>query len=141
MSEDKIIRRRERHQRANDESTQKAYQPYIDAEWGFLNHWYPALFSDELPEDEVEGVQICGIQIVLRRANGKVYALKDQCIHRGVRLSAKPMCFNKSTISCWYHGFTFNLESGNLDTIVGNPDDPLINNTELTTYPVHEVAG
>ena len=103
--------------------------------------WYPALFSDELAEDQVEGIQICGIQIVLRRANGKVFALKDQCIHRGVRLSAKPMCFNKETISCWYHGFTFNLESGNLDTIVGNPDDPLINNTELVTYPVHEVGG
>ena len=43
-------------------------------------------------------------------------------------MSAKPMCFNKETISCWYHGFTFNLETGNLDTIVGNPDDKLIDN-------------
>ena len=120
---------------------QKEYQPYVDADWGFVNHWYPALFSNELAEGEVEGIQIAGIQIVLRRANGKVYALKDQCIHRGVRLSAKPMCFNKETISCWYHGFTFNLESGNLDTIVGNPDDPLIGNTGLTTYPVQEAAG
>ncbi len=141
MANETPARRRPGNGRANDENTQKSYQPYIDAEWGFTNHWYPALFSDELAEDQVEGIQICGIQIVLRRANGKVFALKDQCIHRGVRLSAKPMCFNKETISCWYHGFTFNLESGNLDTIVGNPDDPLINNTELVTYPVHEVGG
>ena len=144
MSETKATRRAKgdvSSQRKNDRKTQSQYQPYKDAEWGFINHWYPALFSKELAEDQVEGIQICGVQIVLRRVDGKVYALKDQCIHRGVRLSAKPMCFTKSTISCWYHGFTYNLESGNLDTIVGNPDDKLINTTGLTTYPVEEIAG
>jgi len=142
MSSDKPIRRRNSGAaRKNDQQTQSQYQPYKDASWGFINHWYPALFSEELAEDEVEGIQICGVQIVLRRVDGRVYALKDQCIHRGVRLSAKPMCFNKETISCWYHGFTYNLASGNLDTIVGNPDDKLIDNTGLTTYPVEEVAG
>jgi len=80
--------------------------PIRDAAWGFVNHWYPALSSHELVEDQVEGVQICGIPIVLRRANGKVFALKDQCLHRGVRLSEKPMRFNKKTLSCWYYGFS-----------------------------------
>ena len=144
MSEIKATRRARgdrSSQRHNDRKTQSQYQPYKDAEWGFINHWYPALFSKELDEDQVEGIQICGVQIVLRRVDNKVYALKDQCIHRGVRLSAKPMCFTKSTVSCWYHGFTYNLKSGNLDTIVGNPDDKLINTTGLTTYPVEEIAG
>lgn len=127
--------------RLNDDKTQSQYQPYKDAAWGFVNHWYPALFSEELPEDKVEGIQICGIPIVLRRVDGKVYALKDQCIHRGVRLSAKPMCFNKSTITCWYHGFTFDLDDGKLSTIVANPDDPLVGTTGITSYPVEEVAG
>lgn len=128
-------------QRINDSKTQSQYQPYKDAAWGFINHWYPALFSEELPEDKVEGIQIAGIPIVLRRVDGKVFALKDQCLHRGVRLSAKPMCFNKSTITCWYHGFTFDLADGNLSTIVANPDDPLVGTTGITSYPVEEVAG
>lgn len=127
--------------RTNDARTQSQYQPYKDAAWGFVNHWYPALFSEELPEDHVEGIQICGKQIVLRRVDGKIFALKDQCLHRGVRLSAKPMCFNKETITCWYHGFTYGLNDGALKTIVGNPDDPLIGTTGITTYPVHEVNG
>ena len=127
--------------RLNDSKTQSQYEPYKQAEWGFVNHWYPAVFSEELEEDQVEGVQICGIPIVLRRVNGRVYALKDRCIHRGVRMSAKPMCFNKETISCWYHGFTFNLETGNLDTIVGNPDDKLIGTTGVTPYPSEEKCG
>lgn len=127
--------------RMNDEKTQSQYQPYKDAAWGFINHWYPALFSEELAEDAVEGIQICGIPIVLRRVDGKIYALKDRCIHRGVRLSQKPMCFNKETITCWYHGFTFDLDDGKLSTIVANPDDPLVGTTGLTTYPVQELAG
>lgn len=146
MSEQPIIRRRQvkngiSDARANNAKTQSQYQPYKDAAWGFINHWYPALFSNELAEDQVEGIQICGIPIVLRRVDGKVFALKDQCLHRGVRLSEKPMCFNKSTISCWYHGFTFDLESGKLATIVANPDDKLVGTTGITTYPVHEVNG
>ena len=127
--------------RTNDARTQSQYQPYKDAAWGFINHWYPALFSEELPDGHVEGIQICGVQIVLRRVNGKIFALKDQCLHRGVRLSAKPMCFNDETITCWYHGFTYDLENGELTTIVGNPDDKLIGTTGITTYPVDEVAG
>ena len=146
MSEEKVIRRRVvkngiSESRTNDSHTQSQYQPYKEAAWGFINHWYPALFSDELPEDEVEGIQICGIPIVLRRVNGKVKALKDQCAHRGVRLSEKPMCFNKETITCWYHGFTFDLENGDLTSIVGNPEDKIIGTTGITTYPVHEVNG
>ena len=127
--------------RTNDQKTQSQYQPYKDAAWGFINHWYPALFSHEMPEDHVQGIQICGIPIVLRRVDGRIHALKDQCVHRGVRLSAKPMCFNKQTISCWYHGFTYDLQTGGLTTIVGNPDDKLIGTTGITTYPVQEIAG
>lgn len=127
--------------RVNDAKTQSQYQPYKDAAWGFINHWYPALFSKELEEGAVEGIQICGVQIALRRSKGKIYALKDQCLHRGVRLSAKPMCLTEDTLTCWYHGFTFNLDDGKLTTIAGNPDDKLIGTTGLTTYPVEEVAG
>lgn len=148
MNEVKPIRRRSRErvnriseQRVNDKKLQSQYQPYKDAAWGFINHWYPALFSEELAEGAVEGIQICGIPIVLRRVNGKVYALKDRCVHRGVRLSAKPMCFSDDTISCWYHGFTYDLETGTLVTIVANEEDKLIGTTGLTTYPVHEICG
>ncbi|WP_300443478.1 Rieske 2Fe-2S domain-containing protein [Zoogloea sp.] len=147
MSDQPIIRRRTQKlnqisdERVNNQKTQSQYQPYKDAAWGFINHWYPALFSDELPEDDVQGIQICGVPIALRRVDGKIHALKDRCVHRGVRMSEKKMCFDKKTISCWYHGFTFDLNDGRLTTIVGNPDDKLIGTTGVTTYPVTEVAG
>ena len=119
----------------------KFLQPYIDARWGIKNHWYPALFSYELKEDDVVGVQIAGEHIALRRANGRVYALRDECLHRGVRISARPTCFTKDTISCWYHGFTYDLESGDLCDIIASQEDPLIGKVSLRTYPVEEVNG
>ena len=63
MSNNQPVRRRVKSGTANTDSVQKEYQPYVDADWGFVNHWYPALFSNELKEGEVEGIQIAGIQM------------------------------------------------------------------------------
>ena len=56
MSETVKIQRRSKAERvnrisdkrANDAHTQGLYQPYKDAEWGFINHWYPALLAKSL---------------------------------------------------------------------------------------------
>lgn len=119
----------------------KYLQPYIDARWGIKNHWYPALFSHEVGEDEVKGIQVAGEHIALRRANGRIYALQDVCLHRGVLISARPTCLTKDTISCWYHGFTYDLKSGDLCDIIASQEDPLIGKVSLRTYPVREVNG
>jgi phenylpropionate dioxygenase-like ring-hydroxylating dioxygenase large terminal subunit len=119
----------------------RQYAPYIEAAWGFKNTWYPALFSDELAENSVKGVTMAGHDIALRRSRGKVYALRDRCAHRGVKLSLRPMCLTDDTVSCWYHGFTYGLSDGLLKTIVASPDDPLIGNVRIRTYPVTERAG
>lgn len=119
----------------------KEYAPYLEAAWGFKNHWYPALFSDELPEGSLRGVMIAGHEIALRRAKGKVYALADQCAHRGVKISARQMCLNDDHLTCWYHGFCYGLEDGVLKTIVGSPKDPIIGKVRIRTYPLEERSG
>ena len=92
-------------------------------------------------EGDIKGIQIAGVPIMLRRSKGKIYALKDQCLHRGVKFSKKPMCLNDETVTCWYHGFTCNLDDGMLSTIVAAPDDKLIGSTGIQTFAVEEVAG
>ncbi len=103
----------------------RQYAPYLEADWGFKNAWYPALFSAELKENVVKGVTMAGHEIALRRSKGKVHALQDRCAHRGVRMSLKPTC----------------LADGALKTIVASPDDPLIGKVRIRTYPVEERAG
>jgi phenylpropionate dioxygenase-like ring-hydroxylating dioxygenase large terminal subunit len=122
-------------------SANREYQPYLEAAWGLKNHWYPALFSHELPDHVVKGVTIASHEIVLRRAKGKVYALADRCAHRGVRISKKSMCLTDEHLTCWYHGFTYGLEDGVLKTILASPDDEQIGRIKIRTYPTFERNG
>ena len=127
--------------RSSADRDRRFYAPYLDAAWGLKNHWYPALFGHELAEGDIKGVEIAGVPILMRRAKGKAYALLDRCIHRGVKLSLKPTCLTDDTVSCWYHGFTFDLESGDLVSIVAAPDDELIGKARLRTFPIAEFKG
>jgi carbazole 1,9a-dioxygenase terminal dioxygenase component len=117
----------------------KPWQPYLDAPLGFRNHWYPALFSHELGEGAVKGEVVLGERIVFKRVDGQVYALEDRCAHRGVRMSVRPECYTKNTLTCWYHGFTYNVTNGRLETIITQPDSPM--KVTLQTYPVAERNG
>lgn len=120
----------------------RQYGPYVEAEWGFANHWYPGVFGKEVEKRGVIGTRIGGHDIAITRSDdGTPYAIADRCLHRGVKLSAKPTCFADKLVTCWYHGFTYNAETGNLDTIVGAPEDPLVNSIKTRTYPVEEAAG
>ena len=56
-------------------------------------------------------MQLLGENILLKRIDGKVYAIRDRCLHRGVQLSRKLECYTKDTITCWYHGFTYRFET------------------------------
>ena len=72
-------------------SSSRQWAPYLEAVSGFKNHWYPALFSHELKDNDIKGVLIAGHEIALRRAKSKTYALQDRCLHRGVRMSRRPL--------------------------------------------------
>ena len=117
------------------------YAGYIDAKLGFRNHWYPTLFSDELGEGEFKSHPILGDQLLLTRVDGVVYALRDRCLHRGVAFSRKPECYRKGTLTCWYHGFTYRLDSGELCDILTSPGSNLIGKLRLPVFPVQEAKG
>lgn len=131
----------------------RSWEPYIEAELGFRNHWYPAFFSNELQEADVspalgEGsvrnvrvLTMLGERILFRRVDGRVYALEDQCLHKGSPFSVKPECYTKSTITCWYHGFTYNVRDGRLKTIITDPKSPLIGKAGIKSYRVEERKG
>lgn len=119
----------------------KHWRNYFAAKVGFRNHWYVAAFADELPEGGFLARKILGEDIIFRRIAGKVYGMKDRCIHRGIRLSDKPECHTPGTISCWYHGFTFRWEDGVLCNIIGAPNSQLIGKRKIKIYPVQEAKG
>jgi carbazole 1,9a-dioxygenase terminal dioxygenase component len=120
------------------DAPRRPWRAYFEADLGFRNHWYPAFFSRQLAEGECRGQVMLGERILFKRIDGRVYAIEDRCVHRGVPLSVRPECYTKNTISCWYHGFTYDLRDGKLVAIITDPESPLIGRTKLKAYPVEE---
>lgn len=117
------------------------YPDYVEAKLGFRNHWYPTLFSHELAEGEFKAFPILGDRLLFTRVDGRVYAVRDRCLHRGVPFSRKPECYRKGTITCWYHGFTFKMASGELCDIITNPRSNLIGRAHIASFPAQEAKG
>jgi carbazole 1,9a-dioxygenase terminal dioxygenase component len=122
------------------ERMKESTRPYLEAEIGFRNHWYPALFADELGE-EPKPVTMLGEKILIRRIDGQLYAIEDRCAHRRVQLSAKLECYTKDTVTCWYHGFTYSFRDGSLVQVLTDPECPLIGKLRVHTYPIREAAA
>jgi carbazole 1,9a-dioxygenase len=124
-----------------EERDTRPLQAYLEASLGFRNHWYPALFSTELAEGEARGVELLGERIFLKRVDGQVYALEDRCAHRGVPFSARPECYTSGTVTCWYHGFTYDVRDGRLVAVITDPESALVGKLGLKTYRVEEHKG
>ncbi|MCH2409667.1 Rieske 2Fe-2S domain-containing protein [Myxococcota bacterium] len=128
-------------ERAKTDRVKKPWDVWIDAELGLRNHWYPAALSRQIEEGGFKAITLLGENILLTRQDGKLFALEDRCPHRGVRFSARPLCYTKETLTCWYHTFTFNLEDGNLRTILNEPESPMIGKVQIKSYPLEELKG
>lgn len=117
------------------------WRNYLEAKLGFRNHWYPVMLSRDIAEAEVKTATVCGEEIILKRIDGEVKAIRDRCLHRGVKFSEKPECYTKNTITCWYHGFTYKWDSGKLCDILAAPDSKAIGRKGVKSYPVEEAKG
>jgi len=118
-----------------------AFPNYIEAKLGFRNHWYPTIFSHELGEGAFVAHSILGDRLLMSRVDGRVYAIRDRCTHRGVPFSRKPECFKKGTVTCWYHAFTYSLATGELVAILTAPNSNQIGRRRVQTFPVEEAKG
>ena len=114
---------------------------YECASEGLKEYWYPVLWSRELKK-KPKSVVLCGHKIMLMRGkDGRVHALHNRCAHRGVPLSLGKQWF-PNTISCAYHGWTYDLESGELVAVITDgPDSRICGNAMVRTYPAEERIG
>jgi len=119
----------------------KRWPNFIKAKLGFRNHWYPVMFGKEIEEGKPVKTTLCGENLLLNRIDGKLYAIKDRCLHRGVAFSKKPECYTKETITCWYHAWTYRWDDGSLCDIMTDPKSDMIGKHSLKTYTVQEAKG
>ena len=89
---------------AEQDSTRNA-GPAADA--GFLwDFWYPALQSTQVRGRNLATAMLLEIPLVLGRADdGRAFAMRDSCPHRGIPLSYGR--FDGNSLECSYHGWRF----------------------------------
>lgn len=113
---------------------------YDSAELGFRDYWYPVQWSGQIGEKPTQ-ITLLGEKIALVRDGGTVHALHDRCPHRGVPLSTGRRQF-PGTLSCPYHGWTYDLDDGKLCAVLTDgPDSPICGKIAVRTYPVAERLG
>ncbi|HEY6263228.1 MAG TPA: Rieske 2Fe-2S domain-containing protein [Candidatus Acidoferrum sp.] len=82
------------------------------ADAGFLwDFWYPAVRSAEIAGQKLVTAMLLEVPLVLgRTSEGKAFAMRDSCPHRGIPLSYGRLDGN--VLECCYHGWRFDACSG-----------------------------
>ena len=111
-------------------------------ELGFRNYWYPVLAAWRLRR-RPKAVKLLGEEVVLFRDKGGIYALRDQCAHRGARLSRGRCLYpGTGTLTCPYHGWTYSGETGRcVAKLMEGPDTGIPPEARVESYPVREHRG
>jgi 3-phenylpropionate/trans-cinnamate dioxygenase ferredoxin component len=72
--------------------------------------WIEAATTDELPLGSMKRFENDGHRYLLANANGRFYAVDDQCSHEEVSLYLG--CIQGDNIKCSLHGSRFSLKTG-----------------------------
>jgi phenylpropionate dioxygenase-like ring-hydroxylating dioxygenase large terminal subunit len=83
-----------------------------EADPGFLwDFWYPAVRSAEIVGQKLVTAMLLEVPLVLgRTSEGKAFAMRDSCPHRGIPLSYGRL--DGEIVECCYHGWRFEACSG-----------------------------
>jgi phenylpropionate dioxygenase-like ring-hydroxylating dioxygenase large terminal subunit len=104
--------------------------------------WYPALRARELRVGKMTKAMLLGVPLVLgRKKDGKIFAMRDLCPHRGIPLSAG--WFDGETVQCKYHGWRFEPCGGQCVEIPSLTQFETLDPTKIYAgaYPCEERDG
>jgi len=107
-----------------------------------FGEWYPAIRADGLKPGGTETAVLLGIPMLLgRKSDGKLFAMRDLCPHRGIPLSAG--WFDGETVQCKYHGWRFEPCSGRCEEIPSLTSHDHLEPTKIfaNSFPVVERDG
>jgi phenylpropionate dioxygenase-like ring-hydroxylating dioxygenase large terminal subunit len=110
---------------------------------GLLEYWYPVIADKDVPARRAVRRKVLGQDIAFfRGSRGQVVAITNWCPHRNASLGGAKSLF-PGTISCPYHGLTFN-EKGNAVAFLGEgPTSRFCNRSSSAarSYPTRTLKG
>jgi phenylpropionate dioxygenase-like ring-hydroxylating dioxygenase large terminal subunit len=113
------------------------------ADAGFLwDFWYPAVRSSEIRSRRLAKATLLEVPLVLGRTDdGRAFAMRDACPHRGIPLSYGR--FDGQNLECSYHGWKFDGCSGQCVEIpsLSSQDKLKVERIFAGHYPCEERDG
>lgn len=103
-----------------------------------VNDWHIAGRAKDFAEGKAYPVRLLGEDLLLWRAAGQVMAWKDQCVHRGARLSMGAV--SQERLVCPYHGWKYDL-SGQCVRFPAHPEQSPPSRASALAYRVKEQYG
>lgn len=101
---------------------------------GLKEYWYPALPAKKVGKDPLYWVMLGEELVFFRNQSGNVVAVSDICPHRGASLSEGD-CFYGGSVTCPYHGATFNGDGECTAFITEGPDSKMPGKLRVKAYP------
>lgn len=76
--------------------------------------WTPVLALEELPDRRATRAEVDGMQVLLYRADERIFAIGNRCTHQGGPLDhgAVKVLDEEATVTCPAHGSVFGLTDG-----------------------------
>jgi phenylpropionate dioxygenase-like ring-hydroxylating dioxygenase large terminal subunit len=118
---------------------ERGAQPDLGFLWDF---WYPAMRSDAIHGRRLNTAMLLEVPLVLgRTTEGKAFAMRDTCPHRGIPLSYGH--FDGKNVQCCYHGWEFDACSGRCVAIpsLTSHDKLKIDRISAVHFPCEERDG
>ncbi|WP_089717985.1 aromatic ring-hydroxylating oxygenase subunit alpha [Candidatus Entotheonella palauensis] len=110
---------------------------------GLKEYWYPAIAARKVGKRKPVAMKIVDEELVLfRDQQGEVAALQNACPHRGMPL-AMGDCHFAGTVSCPYHGWTYNGEGECVAVLGEGPDSAIagMRDARARVYPTRTLKG
>ena len=107
---------------------------------GHREYWYPALPDRDIKKNP-QVLRMLGQDMVMFRGkDGGVKALLDVCPHRGAFLSLGD-CFYEGTVSCPYHGATYDGDGNCVAFLTEGPDSKAVGELKAWAFPTVTAKG
>ena len=74
--------------------------------------WFPGPRVDDVTADRPVAFEGGGVKIIVLRANGQLRAFRNACAHVGLPLDRATCDVEAGTITCPWHGFRFDADTG-----------------------------
>jgi phenylpropionate dioxygenase-like ring-hydroxylating dioxygenase large terminal subunit len=112
----------------------------LAAPLGLKEYWYPALEDKKVKKKPV-GLKLLGEDLVFFRGkDGQVKSLWNVCPHRGGSLMHGD-CHFEGTVSCPYHGWTFDGDGNVLAVLPEGPESKIPGKVVARKYPTVTLKG